>query len=441
MRRTDVSLNLTKHILIPLIAGIVGAAIIMFIVNIISTTRGNKRPYERKQQQIQSHLTQAQNYFNAKEYEQAQAAVDKALELEPNHSEATQLQNQISQSIETQKAQQTQEAQARIQAEQQKQQQIADAIRRGRDYQRQKEYQKAIAEFDKALELDSDNADARRFKAEAEAALKPALKPAQASPKSIVGKDGVPMVLIPAGEFQMGSNDGDSDEKPVHAVYLDAYYIDAYEVTNAQFKKFLEANPQWRKDRIDRKYHDGDYLKDWNGIDYPIDKIDHPVVGVSWYAAAAYAQWVQKRLPTEAQWEKAARGGLVGKQYPWGDAISHDDANYDGIGGRDKWNGTSPVGSFPANGYGLYDMAGNVWEWCADEYEEGYYSKSPKSNPTGPGISVQFVNDGFTSVKERCVVRGGAWLNCCDVRCAYRLSLKPSSTYVNIGFRCLAAKN
>jgi len=435
MRQNDVSLDPKKHILIPLIAGIAGAAVIVLIIYIISNSGGNKRSYEQKPQQIQSHLTQARNYLNAKEYGQAQAAVDKALELEPHHAEATQLQNQITQAVTTQRATQEQEAQA--QAEQQEQQQIADAIRNGREYQLRKEYQKAIAEFDKALELDGDNADARRLKTEAEVAL----KPAQAPPKSIVGKDGAMMALIPAGEFQMGSNDGDTDEKPVHTVYLDAYYIGVHEVTNAQFKKFLEANPQWRKDRIDRKYHDGDYLKDWNGIDYPNGKANHPVVYVSWYAAAAYSQWVQKRLPTEAQWEKAARGGLVGKQYPWGDAISHDDANYDGTGGQDKWDRTSPVGSFPANGYGLFDVAGNVWEWCADEYDSGYYSKSPKSNPTGPGTPVQFVNNGFTNIKERRVVRGGAWLNCCDVRCAYRLSIKPSSTYVNIGFRCLVAED
>jgi len=260
--------------------------------------------------------------------------------------------------------------------------------------------------------------------------------------KRITGKDGVPMVVIPAGEFQMGSNDDNYDEKPAHTVYLDAYSIDVYEVTNAQFKKFLEANSQWRKNKIDPKYHDGHYLKDWNGMRYPKGKANHPVVYVSWYAAAAYAQWAQKTLPTEAQWEKAARGSLVGKKYPWGDTISRKNANYYGKGGRDKWDKTSPAGSFPANSYGLYDMAGNVWEWCADEYDSDYYSKSSKSNPTGPGTPVSFVGGGFTSVTTRRVFRGGSWgiINN-TVRCANRDGFSPTFTLNNVGFRCVTVED
>jgi len=257
-------------------------------------------------------------------------------------------------------------------------------------------------------------------------------------PTRITGEDGAPMVLIPAGEFWMGSNNGDDDEKPVHTVYLDAYYIDVYEVTNALFKKFLEANSQWRKDRINREYHDGDYLEYWNGMNYPSGKADHPVVYVSWYAAAAYAQWAGKRLPTEAEWEKAARGGLVGTKYPRGDTLSHDNANYRGTGGIDRWNGTSPVSSFPANSYGLYDMAGNVWEWCADEFNSGYYSRSPKNNPKGPGAVITFRNNNFTNVKSRRVLRGGGWyLNDTRyLRCASRDDYGPSLADLSSGFRC-----
>jgi formylglycine-generating enzyme required for sulfatase activity len=257
------------------------------------------------------------------------------------------------------------------------------------------------------------------------------------TPSKIRDKDGMRMRLIPAGEFQMGSNDGENDEKPVHTVYLDAYYIDETEVTNAQFKKFLQANPEWQKDRIDRKYHDGNYLKDWNGIDYPDGKADHPVIWVSWYAAAAYAQWAGARLPTEAEWEKAARGGLVGKKYPWGDNITHDDANYSGTGGKDKWDSASPVGSFAPNGYSLFDMAGNLWEWCADEYDSSYYSKSPKNNPKGPGVVITFKNNDFINVTTRRVLRGGSWIFNPDfLRCAYRSRDVSIYSSGSVGFRC-----
>jgi len=259
-------------------------------------------------------------------------------------------------------------------------------------------------------------------------------------PKEIINdKDGSKMILIPAGEFIMGSPEGEGgdDEHPQHTVFLDAFYIDAYEVTNAQFKKFLEANPQWRKDKIEREYHNGDYLKDWDDMNYPGGKADHPVVHVSWYAAAAYAQWVGARLPTEAQWEKAARGGLVGKTYPWGDKLSHDDANDSGTGGRDQWSGTAPVGSFPANGYKLFDMAGNVWEWCADAYDD-YYKNSLKNNPAGPETMVTFEGNSFTNVKTRRVVRGGSWFynSLGNMRCADRRSYRPASMYDAVGFRC-----
>ncbi|MYB95559.1 formylglycine-generating enzyme family protein [Candidatus Poribacteria bacterium] len=128
------------------------------------------------------------------------------------------------------------------------------------------------------------------------------------------------MVLIIEGEFQMGSNGGnaDNDEQPVHTVHLDAFYIDANEVTNGEFKDFVLANPAWQKEQIDEKFHDDNYLQNWNGNNFPLGERDHPVRYVSWYAAMAYAVWVDKRLPTEAEWEKAARGGLEKKQYPWG---------------------------------------------------------------------------------------------------------------------------
>ena len=253
------------------------------------------------------------------------------------------------------------------------------------------------------------------------------------------------MVLIPAGEFQMGDNfnEGDGNECPVHTVYLNAFYIDKYEVTNAQYADFLNAYGK----NIDAAGHE---LLDIDSDTCLIEKVgkniyqpkagyeNHPVIKVSWYGAAAYAQFCGKRLPTEAQWEKAARGGLVGKRYPWGDEITHDDANYDGTGGRDKWERTSPVGSFSPNGYGLYDVAGNVWEWCADEDDSGYYSRSPENNPKGPGVVVTFRNDDFTNVTSRRVLRGGGWLHVTYLlRCAFRNCIfNLTDTGVNLGFRC-----
>ncbi len=233
------------------------------------------------------------------------------------------------------------------------------------------------------------------------------------APQKITGKDSAEMVLIPAGEFQMGDsfNEGDSGERPVHTVYLDAFYIDVYEVTNAQYKKFVDATGQWNDPRFNQP--------------------NQPVVGVSWHDAAAYAQWAGKRLPTEAEWEKAARGGLVGKRYPWGDSIDHSKANY----GRSV-DRTTPVGKYPPNGYGTYDMAGNVWEWCMDEYDSGFYAKSPKNNPVAGGV-IQFVDNDFTNVKTLRVLRGGCWDYAPDfVRVANRFITRPSGASTCIGFRC-----
>ncbi|MCZ6679725.1 MAG: formylglycine-generating enzyme family protein [Candidatus Poribacteria bacterium] len=189
--------------------------------------------------------------------------------------------------------------------------------------------------------------------------------PQSESPQRIMGKDGAEMVLIPAGEFQMGSDEGKDHEKPVHTVYVDAFYIDVYEVTNAQFQKFVEATG---------------HRKPLPFYDKPkYNQPNKPVIGISWESARDYSEWAGKRLPTEAEWEKAARGGLEGQRYPWGDSINPDQANY----GHNVEQPT-PVGSYPPeNSYGLYDMMGNVGEWCADWYRPDYYQNSPKRNPTG----------------------------------------------------------
>ena len=244
------------------------------------------------------------------------------------------------------------------------------------------------------------------------------------------------MMFIPAGDFDMGSrsndNDAEDDEKPRHTVYVNAFYIDRYEVTNAQYKKFIDANPQWQKDRILKEYHDGDYLKHWNGNNYPPGKDNHPVVYVSWYAAMAYAEWNEKRLPTEAEWEKAARGDRYGRNYAWGDSLDVSKANYgEAIGD------TTPVGTYDMNGYGLYDMTGNVWEWCLDEYNADLYSVSPRRNPVAGGTVDNILSD-FENVKSVRVLRGGSWVSDAKfIRVSDRTRFTPRITNNARGFRCV----
>ena len=239
------------------------------------------------------------------------------------------------------------------------------------------------------------------------------------------------MVIIPAGRFQMGSNNGDSDEQPIHTVYVDAFYMDKYEVTNAQYKVFIDANPEWRKDRILNKYHTGYYLYAWNGNNYPQGKSNHPVTNVSWYGAMAYAKWAGKRLPTEAEWEKAARGGLSGKKYPWGNSIDSSKANYNSSIGD-----TTPVGNYSANGYGLYDMLGNVYEWCLDAYDKDFYLNSPRRNPIAGADDIDEIINNFMSIETRRVLRGGSWFFDQLARVAYRDRSFPSSAPSTNGFRC-----
>ena len=260
------------------------------------------------------------------------------------------------------------------------------------------------------------------------------------------------MVMIPAGEFEMGTDVAEipklvrwakqfypvideswfEHETPRHTVYLDAFYIDVYEVTNAQYFKFVSATGHT-------------YPRLWN--DFDVNQPNQPVVGVSWYDAMVYAKWAGKRLPTEAEWEKAARGGLVGKRFPWGDdgpngtqcnfadkniSYSWSDKNAD-----DGYQYTAPVGSYPPNGYGLYDMAGNVWEWCLDEYQEDFYRKSPQRNPMAGG-TISNVISNFTSVIALRVIRGGSWgSDPSGVRVADRnYAGNPTSAYDVVGFRC-----
>lgn len=222
--------------------------------------------------------------------------------------------------------------------------------------------------------------------------------------------DGARLLYIPAGEFQMGSDDGDSDERPVHTVYLDAYWMYETEVTSAQYGEFV-ANTNHPNEG-----------SSWD-TRYP----QHPVVDVSWEDAVAYCDWAGGRLPTEAEWEKAARGE-DGRNYPWGNDF--DSSNVNSLEDGDGFEYNAPVGSFPggAGPYGLLDMAGNITEWVADWYASDYYSNSPASNPQGPASG------------ENRVTRGSSWLGFeSDLRSANRGRLIPSYTDLVYGFRCASS--
>jgi formylglycine-generating enzyme len=309
------------------------------------------------------------------------------------------------------------------------------------------------------------------------------------------------MVWITGGEFSMGSEgkcDGKSccspatvaDALPIHRVHVDGFWMDATDVTNAEFERFVRATgyvtiaeraptkeefptapsenlvagsvvftPTSRLVSLDDHYQWWSYVKDanWRHPEGPWSAIkgkeNYPVVQIAYPDAVAYAKWAGKRLPTEAEWEFAARGGLSGKLYAWGDEFKPGGkfmANtYQGVfpvkdAGEDGFAGPSPVGSFPANGYGLYDMAGNVWQWCSDWYRPDYFRQLAEEgtvarNPQGPGMP--FDPDEPTEKKR--VQKGGSFL-CTDQYCTrYMVGTRGkgevNSATNHIGFRCVLA--
>jgi formylglycine-generating enzyme required for sulfatase activity len=223
------------------------------------------------------------------------------------------------------------------------------------------------------------------------------------------------MVKIPAGTFTMGDT-VNSDEMPVHSVYLDEYLIDKCEITNKQYKRFCDATGT--------AYPDD---PGFSGMDdYFVSFPDYPVVMVDWIDASAYATWAHKSIATEAQWEKAGRG-TDARRYPWGNAES--DSTLCNMNDGDAFSYTSPAGHFAAGAsfYGCMDLAGNVWEWCEDWYDSDYYAVSPDSNPTGPA-------SGYDRV-----AKGGSYNNSQSVwvRCAERYWGPPSGgNHPALGFRC-----
>ncbi len=257
-----------------------------------------------------------------------------------------------------------------------------------------------------------------------ERAARPDVKPVDDSLiKKIQGGDGRVMVFIPSGAFAMGGGrEGDFDEQPQRVIYLDAYYIDQYEVRNADYQRFskmlhrpLPVIPVFEDD-----------LKLLMGE-------NQPIVGVTWMDAFAYCRWAGGRLPTEAEWEKAARGGEAERVWPWGDVFDARLAN--GRGDEDGYAYSAPVGSFEQgrSPYGLYDMAGNVSEWVSDWYDQFYYQRAPFKNPKGPDAP---------DITKVVVYRGGSYHNTAhDLRASKRFGgAHPERGESAVGFRCARDK-
>jgi formylglycine-generating enzyme required for sulfatase activity len=295
-------------------------------------------------------------------------------------------------------------------------------------------------------------------------------RPAVAAPVADnTSPDGADLVSITSATFRMGTDDPRGypadGEGPIHAVEVSTYSIGRHAVTNAEFARFVEATgyvttaeqfgdsfvfagllpddfpptrgvaaaPWWRQVEGADWWHPEGPQSDITG------RADHPVVHVSWDDAAAYTTWSGTRLPTEAQWEHAARGGLDGVHFPWGADVEPDGEHRMNVfqgrfperdTGDDGWVGTCPVGSFPANGLGLFEMTGNVWEWCSDWFDPGFYARSPTRDPDGP------------STGTARVMRGGSYLchesYCWRYRVDARSSNHPDSSAGNIGFRVAA---
>jgi formylglycine-generating enzyme required for sulfatase activity len=290
------------------------------------------------------------------------------------------------------------------------------------------------------------------------------------------------MVWVPGGRYWMGANDPDFPDAPEHLVYVDGFWMDKHEVTNAEFARFVEATgyktvaeqpldpaefpgadpallkpgsivfkPPAGPVPLDNHLQWWTYVPgaNWRHPEGPDSTIEgrenHPVVHIAWDDAVAYAKWSGKRLPTEAEWEMAARGGLDRSEYCWGDELRQGGNWQSNIwqgnfpnenSASDGFRGSAPVGSFRPNGYGLYDVSGNVWEWCSDWYLPDYYLSSPQRNPKGPDHSFDPAEPGIA----KRVQRGGSFM-CADSYCrryvpAARGKGEPKSAAGHIGFRC-----
>nr|WP_227872377.1 formylglycine-generating enzyme family protein [Paenibacillus albus] len=282
------------------------------------------------------------------------------------------------------------------------------------------------------------------------------------------------MVFLHGGEFLMGTDDQDGfpgdGEGPIRRVVIDPFYIDPCAVSNAEFKAFVDATgyvteaedfgssfvfhllvPPEAAAKVTQAVQQTPWWWNvegacWRNPEGPStgveDRMDHPVIHISWNDAMAYCRWSGKRLPTEAEWEYAARGGLVQKRYPWGDLLKPEGEHRCNIwqgkfpdknNASDGYAGTAPVRAFAPNGYGLYNMSGNVWEWCSDRFSASFHVNGPRDNPQGPPAG------------DARVLRGGSYLchksYCNRYRVAARSRNTPDSSTGNIGFRCVINAN
>lgn len=249
------------------------------------------------------------------------------------------------------------------------------------------------------------------------------------------------LARIPAGEFLMGSTDAGDDERPAHRVFVGEFEIGSCAVTQQEYARFVRATghppPAVRRlPLIADVAREGLFQElaepyEWDGGEPPHGRANHPVVLVRYDDCIAYCRWLSDelgrvvRLPTEAEWEKAARGGFEGRRYPWGDDINSADCNFLSDGALKAERGTRPAGSFPPNAYGLFEMSGNVWEWVCDWYAADAYALGETRDPQGPASGTLRI------------VRGGSWVNddVTMLRCAYRHKV-PDDTYAHsVGFR------
>jgi len=260
-----------------------------------------------------------------------------------------------------------------------------------------------------------------------------------------MGADLLPeLALIPSGEFLMGSEDAEDDERPAHRVHLDDYLIAVHPVTQGEYARFVRETGHRAPaiyelplvvtaggDDRERAFRSAGQPYVWMDSEVPPERREHPVTLIRWDDAIAYCAWLsgasgrKVRLPTEAEWEKAARGGHEGKCYPWGDRLDRNMMNFLTDPSLKTTQGTTQCRSYPPNGYGLFDMVGNVWEWVQDWYSAKYYATSQYRSPTGPP-------EGTLRV-----LRGGSWLvaDVAMLSCSHRHKVPPDTYSYGIGFR------